>query len=256
MTANNESTIIQLEKVKLMATLGIHTYSNTKMDTQDCPPLPKPQQIWAHSTCSVEQLLQALTDTNITAIESDIVCGSVVNKSGSSNVTQPIMAHPPSKQSDLSFKSFIEMSTSTANENTKNSTSLPSQSLRKHLKLDFKEIEAVRQGLDILGETIFPIGANNCFDGKHDKIIYLNADIIHGPGLRHASLSVRSEEFITACLQFLQLDMRRKKQVCIYLHVAFSRSILPIKIQLMFCFSTDRLDIFIRVAYNTSAPFR
>eukprot|EP00551_Chaetoceros_affinis_P008106 CAMPEP_0203684056 /NCGR_PEP_ID=MMETSP0090-20130426/47834_1 /ASSEMBLY_ACC=CAM_ASM_001088 /TAXON_ID=426623 /ORGANISM="Chaetoceros affinis, Strain CCMP159" /LENGTH=334 /DNA_ID=CAMNT_0050553217 /DNA_START=51 /DNA_END=1055 /DNA_ORIENTATION=+ len=183
------------------------------MDSQDSPTpypeLPNPRQNWAHSTCSVEELSNALNDPEITAIESDIVCGSVVSDNGISSVIEPIMAHPPSKHSDLSFQMFFEMSTT--NDRSINTPST-SSSIKKHLKLDFKEIEAVGPVLDILSQKMFQNNVDNSSDGSHQKTIYFNADIIHGPGLRNASLSVHSDEFMKICLQFLKQDLRRQKQ--------------------------------------------
>ena len=214
--------------------------------------LPNPKQNWAHSTCSMEELSRALLDPLVTAIEADIVMGYEVNNkiSATSNSTQPIMAHTPDTESDLSFSSFFRMttvaSTDTNNYHDNNdndndasdsevdetSNNYPgincesSSQIKKHLKLDFKEIEALKPVLDILGNTI-SISNNNKSDYENEnendresceeekvKTIYLNADILHGPGSRYGPLSITSDEFMRVCLQFLRKDVKRQRQVC------------------------------------------
>ena len=109
--------------------------------------LPNPEQNWAHSTCTIEELTKALDDPFITAIEADIVMGYDVNDE--TNQVQAIMAHPPSWESNLSFKKFFEMSCKDENEDTDGCTKeecfndISSLIICKHLKLDFKELETV-----------------------------------------------------------------------------------------------------------------
>lgn len=81
---------------------------------------PGAQQCWAHSCCSQNALKAAFKNSQITAIEADILMGI----SGGSNSEIPIMAHPPTKTSDLSFQEFWQQCVEEA---------------RHHLKLDFKE---------------------------------------------------------------------------------------------------------------------
>jgi hypothetical protein len=152
--------------------------------------LPVPEQTWSHSTCSVKELQYALNDSNITAIESDIVMGSVIacdaSKEGSSqtHIQQPIMAHPPNTTSDLSFRHFMKLAMN------------DKQELQKHLKLDFKQAECVPAGLDILRE-------NQKAKNNSTNIIYFNADILPGPGVRGA-VSISADLFVETCLEFIE----------------------------------------------------
>lgn len=66
-------------------------------------------------------------------IEADVSMGTVVGSDGS---IRPIMAHPPTKSSDLSLEEFLD-------------TILNSKQ-RKGIKLDFKEMEAVEVSLNLL----------------------------------------------------------------------------------------------------------
>ena len=188
-------------------------------NSQPIPLLPFPKQNWAHSTCTLDELSNALSDPFITAIEADIVMGYDENDDDSSQI-QPIMAHPPSTISDLSFQSFLAMvqglnyqdRTATSTRAGKNPWTI-----KKHLKLDFKGIETVAPVFDILSKSMArnnsSIESNTGADQVEEKTIYLNADIINGPGLRNESLSVPSDEFLKLCLAFLKNDLRRQKQV-------------------------------------------
>ena len=81
---------------------------------------PGAQQCWAHSCCSQNALKAAFQNSEITAIEADILMG--ISVGGDAEI--PIMAHPPTKTSDLSFQEFWQQCVEEA---------------RHHLKLDFKE---------------------------------------------------------------------------------------------------------------------
>lgn len=86
---------------------------------------------------------------DIQMIEADVIIGVHNNESvkitDPANATLeqpkiPIMGHPPSNSSDLSFEQFL---TKVIEFNTKNTT-------KKGIKLDFKSIEAVEQSMPIL----------------------------------------------------------------------------------------------------------
>lgn len=114
--------------------------------------LPFPAQVWAHSVCSLSSLCEALGNSDITAIETDIVMSAA-------RPLQPIMAHPPAKSSDLTFEDFLDQVLSS----------------RKHIKLDFKEIEAAIACAPLLRAAMPTLVAN----GQH---VWLNADVLFGPG--------------------------------------------------------------------------
>ncbi|XP_011314747.1 protein FAM151B [Fopius arisanus] len=108
---------------------------------------------WAHAVNSKKELADALADDKIMMIEADISLGFVP---GNSNVTVPIMAHPPANESDLSLADFL-------NATLKKST--------RGIKLDFKTIEAFNASLPIL-------------KSNREKMVVpvmLNADILPGP---------------------------------------------------------------------------
>jgi Uncharacterized conserved protein (DUF2181). len=146
--------------------------------------LPDPKQKWAHSTCSREELLAALYDRDITAIEADIVMGRLLLDD--SGVVQPIMAHPPNVTSDLTFDCFMELAAKEKRDG------IP----YKHLKLDFKQLETLEPALNSLHTVM------SRQDNAYDKTIFLNADILHGPGKRSSPLHIDADTFIDTCLRF------------------------------------------------------
>uniref|UniRef100_A0A7S4QC85 Menorin-like domain-containing protein n=1 Tax=Ditylum brightwellii TaxID=49249 RepID=A0A7S4QC85_9STRA len=151
--------------------------------------LPSPHQSWAHSTCTVAELTKAIQDDSITAIESDILMGTDTSSSSTSS-KQPIMAHPPERTSDLSFTTFMEMTSS----------------CNKHLKLDIKEKECIPPILTTLKK-----------ENTKDAMIYFNADILPGPGVR-GTVPIPPPAFLQPCLEFLETQPPQTAQS----HYAFS----------------------------------
>lgn len=82
--------------------------------------------IWSHAVNSKDKLKQALAD-NTMVLEADILL--IEHKH-----SEPIMAHPPLTDSDITFSEWLE-------------TSLSS---RKALKLDFKTANAIEPCLKLL----------------------------------------------------------------------------------------------------------
>mmetsp|Transcript_22451 Transcript_22451/g.27514 ORF Transcript_22451/g.27514 Transcript_22451/m.27514 type:complete len:315 (-) Transcript_22451:23-967(-) len=160
--------------------------------------LPDPRQTWAHSTCSENDLMQALEDSRISAIEADILMGT--DNNDQSLQLQPIMSHPPDTSSDLNFRNFLRLSTS-------HNVERKEYCIKKHLKLDFKEIGAVKPVLEMLDDVLLRKQNNNKL-----KTIFLNADILNGPGVRYESLPVACEDFIKTCLQFMKQDTNWQAQ--------------------------------------------
>lgn len=147
--------------------------------------LPHPDQIWSHGTNSLAELSQAMQDSSITAIEADIVMGRDISSSVDVDWVVPIMSHPPIQESDLSAASFLE-------QTTKNG-------MTKHLKLDFKEFDAVEPTLD----TFNNLNVNRR-DGK--CTVFLNADVLEGPGKASSDVTVPADEFIHKCLELVPSD--------------------------------------------------
>lgn len=126
---------------------------------------------WAHSCCSLEKLEAALSSNDFHAIESDIVM--------STRTGEPCMAHPPATDSKLSFKSFLDRSL--AND------------VQKDLKLDFKQVECVQPCLQYASNVI-----------KEPKMtIFLNADVLPGPGLDGSAVGIGADVFLTTCKEIL-----------------------------------------------------
>lgn len=155
--------------------------------------LPPCNQIWSHSTCCIDKMRYAVSDERISAIEADILMGyeNVPDGTTNQNATNclvPIMAHPPDRESGLSFERFIDLA-------------CEANGLKKHLKLDFKEIEAVAPCFDILSNRKIL---------SRGKTIWLNADIIPGPGRNKEDIEVPPNEFLTQCLNIIA----RERQVC------------------------------------------
>ena len=201
--------------------------------------LPTPEQVWSHSTCSIQDLQNALDDPTVTAIESDILMGKLVRtKHGDSNDDddqQPIMAHPPEKSSDLSFRQFVQMSI--VNDDCDGIRK--KVSLKKHLKLDIKEAVCVEPILKILDEelsgTVVTTTTSSTTSPKEQpcetddygdevKTIYLNADILPGPGNRAESVpgSCKPEYFINTCTKHIQKHEAAHKNQSLPYRYAFS----------------------------------
>lgn len=74
----------------------------------------------------------------------------------------PVMAHPPSRTSDLSLERFLEEC---------------ARDGRRHLKLDFKEEAALNHGAPLVTAIVPALAAGGV-------AVWLNADILPGPGRR------------------------------------------------------------------------
>ena len=123
---------------------------------------------WAHAVNSKEKLAMYLK-TDIMMFEAD------VNMRFNRNDTIPIMAHPPKNDSDLTLEAFLK--------------SL--QQTNKGIKLDFKSILAVKPSMDVL---------KNVFGTADSKPLWLNADILPGPGITAISNPpVDAASFIDIC---------------------------------------------------------
>lgn len=119
-------------------------------------------------------LESAMADGNISAIEADVLHGTDALEGSPTTV---IMAHPPNRTSDLSFKRFL-------------STVVQDGKLQKHIKLDFKELAVVNECLEVVCRSQFD---------QNDRAIYLNADIVAGPGKRPEDVTVAADLFLQRC---------------------------------------------------------
>ncbi|XP_046738819.1 protein FAM151B isoform X2 [Diprion similis] len=108
---------------------------------------------WEHAVNSQAALKEALNSSDIMMIEADIVLGYL---EGNSTFQLPVMAHPPSNTSDLSFEDFLNQVI---------------QNKAHGIKLDFKSLEAFNASCTILQSR----RENMTFP------VWLNADILDGP---------------------------------------------------------------------------
>ena len=92
---------------------------------------------------------------------------------------QPIMAHPPDTQSDLSLDLFLE-TVLTATEG----------GARKGIKLDFKSLDILQPSLETLKRL----------EARLEFPVWLNADILRGPG---GGEPVSAEIFLQLCSRYL-----------------------------------------------------
>jgi hypothetical protein len=165
-------------------------------------PRPRAQQRWVHSCCSAAKLERALADTDISAIEADIMMGPPPTRSSSAGgvgnggssssrsgdaaeeaARVPLMAHPTWRQQtpkgvDLTFADFIERCLADGT---------------RHLKLDFKDLDAVEPCLRLLAERWPQLHSNG-------QAVWLNADVLPGPNARGpAACRVPAHIFLPLC---------------------------------------------------------
>lgn len=157
------------------------------------PSLPSPQQKWSHCTNSFEELIAALENDEITAIEADVLIGSVEERP-----LEPIMAHPPKRTSNLSTQKFLEH------------TVLSTRVLRKHIKLDLKEMAVVPLTLALLrrrlrGHSASATNSVEVAQPDDGNTVFLNADIYPGPGARNVAIVVDADAFLEVCLEYLSV---------------------------------------------------
>uniref|UniRef100_V9IDE0 Protein FAM151B n=1 Tax=Apis cerana TaxID=7461 RepID=V9IDE0_APICE len=108
---------------------------------------------WAHAVNNKTMLNKTL-EGNAMMLEADVVLGKVTGQ----DVQQPIMAHPPTNESDLSLENFLN-------------TVIERKGIKKGVKLDFKTVEAFNASKPILDK----VRDNLTFP------VFLNADILEGP---------------------------------------------------------------------------
>jgi hypothetical protein len=144
---------------------------------------------WSHATNSIAKLKAALENDEITAIECDIMMGH----GDSSMMAVPILSHPPffpiRPQSDLTLSHFLSLVSPIGSDGR--------SILQKHIKLDFKEIEALAPSLN----QILDLHLTN----PSSKTIFLNADILPGPG-RRSDEHIDPSPFIETSLSHIRSD--------------------------------------------------
>nr|XP_046242153.1 protein FAM151B [Scatophagus argus] len=103
---------------------------------------------WSHAVNSRSRLTEALTGPTH-MIEADIIMRSYDPK-------EPIMAHPPDTDSDITLREWLE----------------GVKAHNKGIKLDFKSLEAVPPSVILLEEVL----------AEASRPVWINADVLSGPG--------------------------------------------------------------------------
>ncbi|XP_011144690.1 protein FAM151B isoform X2 [Harpegnathos saltator] len=132
--------------------------------------------VWAHAVNSKAELEAALSSDDIMMLEADVVLGKLNETDNSSIAEIPIMAHPPSKESDLSLEEFLN---STIQNNG-----------TKGIKLDFKTIQAFEKSRPILTK----LRANLKFP------VFINADIFSG-SVNATAIPVNAKDFLEGAVE-------------------------------------------------------
>ena len=115
-------------------------------------------------------------------IEADVNLGFDLD--GSISEMVPIMAHPPNIISDLSLERFLLTTIQALEDNP---------GLRKGIKLDFKRTDILKDSLQIV---------QNLLD-RIDCPLWINADIINGPGIFPLTTKVDPNVFLTAVKEYV-----------------------------------------------------
>lgn len=142
---------------------------------------------WSHAANSLEKISNSAEDRSITAVECDVMLG-VANESGTQFYETPILAHPPHRESDISVATLLLRMTKVQDQRG-------GRILKKHLKLDFKEISAVEPSLELLKTAKL--------SNDLGKTIFLNADVLVGPGRRNDP-PVPPSAFLNSCLKHIR----------------------------------------------------
>eukprot|EP00438_Fugacium_kawagutii_P022933 Skav226770 [mRNA] locus=scaffold8:181316:185906:- [translate_table: standard] len=121
--------------------------------------------VWAHSCVSKKKLEAAL---QVTAIEVDVAMGYYAGFADTDG--RPSIVVFPAEEADFLDELIRDG--------------------RRHVKFDFKDLEAVRLCLPMLAERSGELASNG-------QAVWLNADVLPGPGLRSWSCSVPAEDFLT-----------------------------------------------------------
>ena len=176
--------------------------------------MPSSRQNWSHATNSSGKLQDALADPDVTAIEADLLMGRHHDESSAHHgqsqnnnrkkeeeeeevvAVVPIMSHPPEFVSDLSAETFLRQVISTKELCPRSGK----RRLEKHIKLDFKDLDVVEPTLKMFKE----------FDvSVEDRTLFLNADVIPGPGKSTDDVQVHADHFIETCMKIMSEESVR-----------------------------------------------
>lgn len=126
---------------------------------------------FSHATNSVSALSAAISSRTVDFVEADVTLGD----SG-----EAIMAHPPERRSDLTFRGFVSAF-----------SELAAVGGVRGMKIDFKDAAVIEPCLRVLAAAVAEAGPA----WRHP--IWLNADIFLGPG--GAAPGIEAADFIRRC---------------------------------------------------------
>lgn len=165
---------------------------------------------WAHAVNSQEQLEGALADPQMMMVESDIRL---------SPTGEIIAAHPPLEESDLSFDELLEAI----------------QTTKQGLKLDFKDVEAIRPCLAQLQAR------------RMQRPVLLNANILQGMG--GWSPKLQADEFLNWCNDLYPQGILSIDWTMGYYSTAYSRDNVEEMLTLCHKHKLQQVTFPVRAAY-------
>ncbi|KAL6049956.1 DUF2181 domain containing protein [Balamuthia mandrillaris] len=142
--------------------------------------------VWAHAVNDREKLDAALTSTEVMMLEADIMWCQTRSC--------PVMAHPPTVPPDATtFDEWLSIVLS-YNSNC-------SDGKMKGIKLDFKSPETVEPCLLLLADIVDKKATEDRCSWPFP--LWLNADVLKGPGSEQLSLLFDADVFIDQCQKFI-----------------------------------------------------
>lgn len=165
---------------------------------------------WAHAVNSREKLRHALADPRMMMIESDIRL---------SPAGEIIATHPPLEESDLSFVELLEAV----------------QTTKQGLKLDFKDVEAIRPCLAQLQAR------------QMQRPVLLNANILQGMG--GWSPQIQAADFLAWCKDLYPQGILSIDWTMGYYSTAYSRENVEEMLKLCRDHDLQRVTFPVRATY-------
>uniref|UniRef100_A0A1B6KMI5 Menorin-like domain-containing protein n=2 Tax=Graphocephala atropunctata TaxID=36148 RepID=A0A1B6KMI5_9HEMI len=130
---------------------------------------------WFHA-CNSRSLLDQALASDVMMIEADIVAGHLAGAGGGPPLA--VMGHPPTTVSDLSLEQFLD--------------TVLQRHRAKGIKLDFKTTAAFRASENILEQFLARAEVN--------FPVWVNADILRGPGIGPGKEVVEPHYFLRTCV--------------------------------------------------------
>ncbi|XP_054264852.1 protein FAM151B [Macrosteles quadrilineatus] len=130
---------------------------------------------WVHR-CNSRADLEAALNSDVMMIEADIISGHLESDTGGEPI--PVMGHPPSTTSDISLEQFLHR--------------VLEKRAGKGIKLDFKSTAIFKASENVLEEFLAK--------AEVDFPVWINADILRGPGVPESRNVVDAKYFLETCV--------------------------------------------------------